>query len=405
MSKPLPWLEARLAEAAHDELLRAKTVCEPDRGAGIIVDGQPLQNFAGNDYLNLASDPRLRAAVERQLDFSGIGATASALVIGRGPAQRDLEDRLAAFERQEAAIVFPTGYAANVGTIAALVRADDIVFCDRFNHASLVDGCRLSGAKFRVYRHDDLETLERALKKTGDSASRRWIVTESIFSMDGDVAPLGELCDLADRYGAELIVDEAHATGVYGLRGRGVAVYMNVAHRIAVRVGTLSKAIGCQGGFAVGAKSTIDWLWNNARTQMFSTSLSPLMCAAALVAIDIIENEPERRDRLQENVDVWRSIMASDEIAAARLSPTANGPIQPVLIGEPGPTMEMARRLKEHGVLVAAIRPPTVPHHTSRLRISFSCAHSIKYVERMARTLIVELRSVQASNAGVRHDS
>ncbi|MEX0725420.1 MAG: 8-amino-7-oxononanoate synthase [Planctomycetaceae bacterium] len=407
MSKPLPWLQDRLARAARDELLRARRVFQTDGAGYVIEDGKRLLNFAGNDYLNLARDPRIRAAVENELQRSGVGATASPLIIGRGPAQRDLEEGIAAFERQDAAIVFPSGYAANVGTITSLVQPGDALFCDRFNHASLVDGCRLSGAKLRIYRHDDLTSLEkelqRALANHDDSPARKWIITESVFSMDGDAAPLRELCDLAERFGAEFIVDEAHATGVYGTQGRGVAELAGVEDRIAVRVGTLSKSLGAQGGFAVGAKSTIDWLWNNARTQMFSTSLSPLMCAAAAAAIQIVKNEPDRRRKLQENVNAWRELMSADAITSPRLSATATGPIQPLIIGEPRPTLELAQRLKESGFLVAAIRPPTVPQHTSRLRISFSCAHTAEEIERLARTVIAELISADAPMSEVRH--
>ncbi|MFN0198497.1 MAG: aminotransferase class I/II-fold pyridoxal phosphate-dependent enzyme [Planctomycetaceae bacterium] len=403
MSKSLPWIQDRLDRAARDELLRARRSFQTDEQGYVIEAGKRYLNFAGNDYLNLAHDPRILAAVERELQRSGVGATASALIIGRSPAQRELEEQLAEFEGQPAAIVFPSGYAANLGTITALVQPGDVLYCDRFNHASLVDGCKLSGAKLRIYRHDDLDTLRRELKKSapsgdastssgGVSASRQWIITESIFSMDGDMAPLRELCDLAEQYGAELIVDEAHATGIYGEHSRGVAELLGVEERIVVRIGTLSKTIACQGGFAVGAQATIDWLWNNARTQMFSTSLSPLMCVAAVAAIGIIQSEPERRLRLQGNFDVWRKEMeSSGSMVRSRLFAGAKGPIQPLLIGEPGPALLLAQRLKEAGFLVASIRPPTVPQHTSRLRISFNCAHTIADVRHMARTLLGEL--------------
>ncbi|MDA0832821.1 MAG: 8-amino-7-oxononanoate synthase [Planctomycetota bacterium] len=398
MSKPLPWLEHQLAIAAREELLRVRRVFLSDRTGGVVEEGVSLRNFAGNDYLNLAHDPQIAAAVAEELKRSGAGATASSLVIGRGPAQRDLEECIAAFEEQEGAIVFPSGYAANLGSITALVDSSDVLFCDRFNHASLVDGCRLSGARLRVYRHDDLTSLQKELKKSTDGShnptARKWIVTESVFSMDGDVAPLKDLCDLAERYGAEIIVDEAHATGVYGTHGRGVVELAGVEDRIAVRIGTMSKALGAQGGFAVGAQSTIDWLWNNARTQMFSTSLSPLMCAAAITAIQIIQHEPERRRRLHDNVTAWREAMSGDEVTRSRLSSGATGPIQPVHVGEPGPTLKLAQRLKEAGLLIAAIRPPTVPQQTSRLRISFSSAHTIDDITRLAAALSEELDQI-----------
>ena len=222
---------------------------------------------------------------------AGVGATASALVSGRSPFHESLEHRLAEFERQESAVLFPTGYAANVGTIAALVNERDVIFCDRLNHASLIDGCRLSGAKLLVYRHNRLDKLETALQR-GKNYQRRWIVTDSLFSMDGNPAPLPELADLAEEFDAGLIVDEAHATGVFGELGRGIAEWQGVEDRIAVRVGTLSKALGTLGGFVAGSSTVTEWLWNNARPQMFSTALPPAICAAACRAVELIEEEP-----------------------------------------------------------------------------------------------------------------
>jgi 7-keto-8-aminopelargonate synthetase-like enzyme len=257
---------------------------------------------------------------------------------------------LASFERQPAAILFPTGFAANSGTISALVGAGDAVFCDRFNHASLVDGCRTSGARLRVYRRPDWELLERELKKTRESG-KRLIVTDGVFSMDGDLAPLPELCDLAERYDAMLLVDEAHGTGVFGPGGRGAAELQGVEHRVTVRVGTLSKALGSLGGFVAGSQELVDWLWNNARTQIYSTALPPAACAAAAAAIDIIVAEPERRARLRE-----LSMRFREQLAAAEIPTIAGstGPIVPVVLGSPERAMQVAGQLEERGFLVGA---------------------------------------------------
>lgn len=331
------------------------------------IDGRPLSNFASNDYLGLAADPRLADAAKGALSEAGVGARASALVTGRTEWHARLEQALARFEGQEAAMLFPTGYAANVGTIAALIEDDDVVFCDRLNHASLIDGCRLSGAKLRVFRHSELETLERELQKAG-GFRRRLIVTDAVFSMDGDVAPLCELCDLAERFDADVLVDEAHGTGVFGERGRGVCEQLSVENRVAVRVGTLSKAVGTLGGFVAGPQTLIDWLWNKARPQVFSTALPPAICAAATAAIEIIQDEPELRVHLWRNCEFVRR-----ELVA--WCGNSVGPIIPIVLGDPDRVIAAQRKLEERGCLVAAIRPPTVPQGTSRLRISLSAAH------------------------------
>ncbi|MGH7129086.1 MAG: aminotransferase class I/II-fold pyridoxal phosphate-dependent enzyme, partial [Planctomycetaceae bacterium] len=329
----------------------------------------------------LAHDARIIAAARTALEHCGSGATASALVAGRTIWHERLERRLAEFERQEAAILFPTGYAANAGTVSALIGPEDVIFCDRLNHAGLIDGCRLSGAKLRIYRHDRLERLERELQKP-NAARRRWIITDAVFSMDAELAPLRELCDLAERFGAEVLVDEAHGTGVFGRGGRGVAEELGVEDRIAVRVGTLSKAAASLGGFVAGPQPLIDTLWNSARPQMFSTALPPSACAAAVAALDIIEQEPERRARLRSLSAHLRRRLRNEDYDVPGAD---DAPIVPVVLGEPDAAVAAAGRLEQAGLLVAAIRPPTVPHGTSRLRITVSASHSQRDVEDLAR--------------------
>ena len=355
------------------------------------IDGRRVLNFAANDYLNLAHDPRVVAAARRALDEAGAGATASALVAGRSPWHAALEERLSRFERQPAAVLFPSGYAANVGTLSALLGPDDVVFCDRFNHASLVDGCRLSGAKLRVYRHDALDGLRDALQ-AARGARRRAIVSDSVFSMDGDVAPLRDLCDLAESFEAMLIVDEAHAAGVFGEQGRGVAEELGVEGRPMLRIGTLSKAVGSIGGFVTGPPEVCDWLWNTARPQMFSTALPPSACAAAVAALDVIESEPERRARLREAA---RGLVAMLRKAGLDVPPGVDGPIIPILVGDAQRCVAAGEALLRQGFLVAAIRPPTVPHGTSRLRLSLSSAHGRTELQALAIAVCDTLRAAQ----------
>ena len=372
MFDALHWLPAQLAGLREQGLARRRRCVTALPDGWCEINGRRLRNFASNDYLNLAHDPRVIDAARSALDAAGVGAGASALVTGRTDWHARLEERLARFEQQPAAILFPTGYAANAGTIAALAGEGDAVFCDRLNHASLVDGCRLSGARLRVYRHNELERLDRELQKARD-ARRRLIVTDAVFSMDGHAAPLPELCGLAERYEAMLLVDEAHATGVLGEHGRGASEWLGVEHRVTVRVGTLSKALGALGGFVAGPPELIEWLWNRARTQMFSTALAPSVCAAACAALDIVESEPDRRRDLLARCHRFRRQLAE---AGLQTPPDGIGPIIPVLLHDAPYTIAVAAELEERGFLVAAIRPPTVPRGTSRLRITLTAAHT-----------------------------
>ena len=381
-----PWISEELTALESAGLRRGRRVVRPLPGGACEIDGRRLWNFAGNDYLGLAGDPRVIAAAQTAIADAGVGARASALVIGRTEWHARLEQALAKFEGQESAILFPTGYAANVGTIAALVDQNDVVFSDRLNHASLIDGCRLSGAKLRVFAHSDLDTLERELHNAAEFR-RRLIVTDAVFSMDGDLARLRELCDLAERFEADVLVDEAHGTGVFGEHGRGVCEQLGVEDRIAVRVGTLSKAIGTLGGFVAGSQSLVDWLWNKARPQVFSTALPPAICAAATAAVEIIRSEPKWRKQLWKNCEFVRFELANRGIAVVANS---SGPIIPIVIGDPESVIVAQRRLEERGCLVAAIRPPTVPQGTARLRVSLSAAHD----ESALKTLVAALQEV-----------
>ncbi|MFO1045551.1 MAG: 8-amino-7-oxononanoate synthase [Planctomycetaceae bacterium] len=384
---PLTWIADALQELKTQGLFRRRRVTRVFPDGWCEVDGRRVLDFASNDYLNLSGDPRVVSAAIEPLRTATAGARASPLVCGRSPWHEELEQTIARFEGQPDALLFPTGMAANVGTIAALCGPEDLILCDRANHASLVDGCRLSQAKFRIYRHDDLVTLERELKKD-PGVRRRWIVTDSVFSMDGETAPLQELCEIAENSGAELIVDEAHGTGVVGENGRGVCEAFGVEHRVAVRIGTLSKAVGAQGGFVAGNRDLVEYLWNRARSQIYSTALSPAVCAAATAAIEIITAEPWRRTRLAAASKYFREQLRA--VGVETIS-AATGPIVPVILRDPNAAVDVATRLEQRGFLVGSIRPPTVPRDTSRLRIVMTTAHRDEDLARLAVAIREEL--------------
>ncbi len=388
---PLDWVDDRLRQLERGDLLR--TLPPPLRAAGTIatIGGRQLINFASNDYLGLASDDRLIAAATDACRDQGVGRGASPLICGRAEMHAQLEDRLAEFEQTEAALVFPTGFAANAGTIPALADEGDAIYSDANNHASIVDGCRLSRAACHVYPHGDVHALEKLLCEA-TSFRRRLIATDSLFSMDGDLAPLAELGELAERHDAMLLVDEAHATGVFGEHGRGVVEHLAAEHprlhqQVHIRIGTLSKALGAAGGFVCGRASFIDWLANRARTYVFSTAQPASSSAAALAALEIVASEPQRRHRLLENAGRLRlrlSEMGWD------LGPSASQ-IVPIRIGSAAETMRLADDLRERGLWVGGIRPPSVPPDQSQLRIGLSAAHTDEMLEALIAAL-AELR-------------
>ena len=391
MSPLLSWITEELKTLHANQLFRSRRVVRSLPNGICEFEGERLYDFSSNDYLNLAHDPRIIEAAMKVLQQEALGARASALVIGRSKYHEQLEERIASFEGKEAAILFPSGYAANVGTITALAGKQDVIFCDRFNHASLIDGCRLSQAKLQVYRHNRLEELKQRLQKS-DSYRHRFIITDSVFSMDGDVAPLRELAEIAQQYDASLVIDEAHATGVYGHQGRGVAEWLEVESHIAVPIGTLSKAVGTQGGFVAGNQTLIDWLWNKARTQIYSTALPPAICAATLVAFDIIEAEPEQRIQYLQRVTEFHRMLRE---AGIDFSEHVSGPIVPVILHDETQTLECSRKLQQRGFLVPAIRPPTVPMGTSRLRIAITAAHTAEVLQSLTEALASEVALIQ----------
>jgi len=383
MRDPLDWIDDEANAWAGRGLERTLTAFGPALGARLEHDGKTLLNFASNDYLGLAADHRVvEAGVAAAREF-GWGPGASPLVAGWRPPHQELAEALARFERVEAAVVFPTGYAALCGTVAALAGPTDAVYSDRLNHASLIDGARLSRAAVRVYPHADVAALEAMLAADRGRFRRSLILTDGVFSMDGDLAPLADLADLADRFGATLLADEAHGTGVFGPDGRGAASACGVADRSPLRVGTLSKALGSSGGFVAGSRRLVDWLVNHARPLIYSTALPPAMAAAALEALKISEAEPWRRQRAWALADRLRERLR----AAGREIGKSVGPIIPVLVGGATETLALAARLRDGGMLVPAIRPPSVPEGTSRLRISLTAALQEEHVDALASAL------------------
>jgi 8-amino-7-oxononanoate synthase len=389
-SDPLSWLDDALAALERSGLRRTLAVRGSPQGAKIELDGRRYVNFGSNDYLGLADQGLARAACEAVQEH-GWGSGASPLVTGRGVVHARLEKELARFEGTEAALLFSTGYAANVGAVTALAGLGDAVFSDAKNHASIIDGCRLSGACVFVYPHRDCAPLELLLKEN-HSFRRRLIVTDSLFSMDGDLAPLPELAELAQRFGAMLMVDEAHATGVFGRNGRGACEHLGVEDGVHVRVGTLSKSLGSLGGFVAGRRSLIDWLANRARSYVFSTAAPEALSAAGLEALRIVRDEPHRRRELLERAASLRDRLRNDGWNVGQ----SESQIIPVLLGAPQLTMQLSAALRERGYLAPGIRPPSVPEGESLLRISLSYAHSQEVVAKFADAL-KELRSFRES--------
>lgn len=372
--------EARQELAALEAAGRRRIprVLDGAQGARAIVDGREVVNFASNDYLGLAGDPRLVRAAQEALEVDGVGAGASRLIVGNHREHVELEAGVASWLGVDGVQLFNTGFAANMGVLGTLLRAEDVVFSDALNHASIIDGCRLSKAEVVVFAHRDYAALERGL--AGRTARRKLVVSESLFSMDGDLADVARIAELARRHDAVFVLDEAHAIGAMGTEGRGVAAEAGVVPD--VLVGTFGKAFGSFGAFVATTRSVADLLWNRARSLVFSTGMPPSVAAATRAALEIIRGGEgrERRARLATNASTLRGFIPRAGGAEASA-------IAPVLIGDEGETMACTRRMLEDGVFVQGIRPPTVPVGTSRLRISLSAGHTHDEVHQLAACL------------------
>jgi 8-amino-7-oxononanoate synthase len=378
---PFSALALELAEIESQGLRRTRRLLESPQGARVTVDGRDFVAFCSNDYLGLASHPRLIEAARQGAARYGVGAGASHLILGHSMAHNDLENRLAAFAGFPRALLFSTGYLANIGAVTALVGREDAVFADRLNHASLNDAVLLSRAAFKRYPHLDLAALERLL--AGSTARRRLIVTDAVFSMDGDIAPVPELVVLAERYDAWLLLDDAHGFGVLGAEGRGTLAHFNVNSPRVIYMATLGKAAGVSGAFIAGEAEVVETLVQRARAYVYTTATPPLLAHALLESLELVRREEWRRDRLRELV---RQLRASLQLARWRLEPSDTA-IQPLIIGANAEAVAVAEALARGGLLVPAIRPPTVPAGTARLRISLSAAHVPDDVERLVAAL------------------
>jgi 8-amino-7-oxononanoate synthase len=387
----LDWIDGELDALAAKGLRRAIEPLDSPQGPVVEVGGRRLVNLCSNDYLGLAADPRLRRAAADACEREGAGSGASRLVAGDLPVHRALEARLAAWNGVEAALLFNAGYLANAGVPAALVGRDDAIFSDVLNHASIVDGCLLSRAELVRYRHRDVEELDALLART--KARRKLVVTDAIFSMDGDAAPLRDLADVCDRRGAMLYVDEAHAAGVLGPTGAGLAEALGLQHRVDVHMGTLGKALGAFGAYVAGEGRLRDLLVSRARTFIFTTALPPAPCAAALAALDIVRDEPARRARLQ----LLCARMKAGLLAQGFDVSAVESPIFPVVLGREARALRASALLRERGFFVRAIRPPTVPRGTSRLRVALSAAHEAGHVDGFLGALAEVLRELPAA--------
>jgi 8-amino-7-oxononanoate synthase len=373
-------IEQRLQELERLGLTRRLRLVSGPQGPTVLIDGKPVLLLCSNNYLGLADHPSVREAAAEAAMRWGVGAGASRLVSGTMTVHRRLEERLADFERSEACLLFGSGYLANIGVIGALAGRGDTIFSDELNHASIIDGCRLSRADVVVYRHRDVEHLDWSLRRHGGGSARRLIVTDSVFSMDGDLAPLRELAELADAYGARIVVDEAHATGNLGPGGRGAVAEAGLEGEIDVVVGTLGKALGSYGAYACASAEMIRYLLNTARALIFSTAPSPPAIAGALAALALLRERPERVRRLRSNARVLRRSLAAEGF------PVADGETQivPLILGEEQQAMRMCQEALERGVFAQAIRPPTVAAGCSRLRLTAMASHTASELEMAA---------------------
>ncbi|MHC4267489.1 MAG: 8-amino-7-oxononanoate synthase [Planctomycetota bacterium] len=367
----MKYISDELENIKKEGLYRELNVVSNSQGVYLEVDGRTRLSFCSNNYLGLANNPLIVNAVKDAVEEYGWGAGASRLVSGNMTLHETLENEISLFKEKESAIVFPTGYMANIGAISSLVSKGDLVICDKLNHASIIDGCRLSGADFRVYAHCDIEKLENILKKSSNYP-RKLIVTDSVFSMDGDLAPLPDIVSIASKYKAIVMVDEAHGTGVFGKKGRGVVEHFNLNKEIDIIMGTFSKAIGSLGGYVCGDVDLINFLRNKARSFIYTTALPPAVCAASIAGLKLIQKQPSLRESLWDNIRYLK-----DKLTLLNFNViTSESPIIPILIGDADKAVSVSKALYEKGILIPAIRPPTVPANSSRLRMTVMSTHT-----------------------------
>jgi 8-amino-7-oxononanoate synthase len=381
--EPEAWIDPALEALKSQDLLRYTSEVETN-AVTTVMDGRTYINFSSNDYLGLAGHPRLVKAGHAALDALGTSARASRLVHGTLSLHEEAEAGLAAFKGTESALLFGSGYLANIGIIPALVGRDDVIFADKLCHASLIDGIQLSRAKLYRFAHNNTDDLARLLADHRGKG-KALIITESVFSMDGDLAPLREIAELAEQHGAMTYVDEAHAAGVFGPQGAGRVSELGLSSNITISMGTLSKALGSYGGYAACSSSMRDWLINRARSFIYSTALPPIIPAMVIESLAILTEEPDMGPRLLQRARAFRKMLQKNGL---QIGPTSSQ-IIPIIMGNQQAALTASARLKERGILVTAMRPPTVPKGTSRLRVSLSLAHSDSHIE-LFRKVIIE---------------
>jgi 8-amino-7-oxononanoate synthase len=369
-------IQTELESLRDKGLYRSLRCVEGDQGPTLLIDGREVINFSSNNYLGLANHPALREAAKAAIDRYGCGSGASRLISGNMTLHEELESKIAELKGTEAALVFNSGFQTNTGVIPVLVGEGDVILSDALNHASIIDGCRLARAKIVVYGHCDLDELERGLRSSPPNR-RKLIVTESLFSMDGDEAPLVDIVSLAEKHDAIVMVDEAHATGVYEPNGAGIVGKLGLGERVLVQMGTLGKALGGFGAYIAGSRGLRNLLINRCRSFIFTTSLPPAVMAMAIAAIDLIEQEPQRRQALRNNCQLLRGGLESLGYSLG----ISRSQILPLMIGDATHCMKLSDDLLQRGVFAQGIRPPTVPPGTSRLRITLMATHTREHIE------------------------
>src|SRR5690348_11913793 len=357
-------------------------VLEDEQESLCTFDGKKVINLASNNYLGLTTHPRLREAALQATSKYGVGSGAVRTIAGTMRIHMELEEKIARFKNVEACVVFQSGFTANAGTVSAFLGKDDFIISDQLNHASIIDGARLSRAKILVFNHKDLNHAEEQLKSVKDQPGHKLLITDGVFSMDGDIGALPGLCDLAEKYGAIMMVDDAHASGVLGRNGRGTIDHFKVHGRVDIQVGTLSKAIGALGGYVCGTRDLIDFLYHRARPFLFSTSHPPSVAATCIAAFEVLENEPERMERLWENTRFWKKELGAVGFdIGGKATPASETPITPIIIGDGKLTMDFSRELFKEGVLGTGITFPTVPEGKARIRTIMSATHTREELE------------------------
>jgi len=384
-TNPLSFLTAQLDELKAKGTYFRLRVLEDEQEPVCTFDGKKVINLASNNYLGLTTHPKLREAAIEATRKYGVGSGAVRTIAGTMKIHMELEEKIALFKNVEGCVVFQSGFTANAGTVSAILGKEDFIVTDALNHASIIDGCRLSRAKILVFRHKDAAHAEEQLESVKSEAGKKLLITDGVFSMDGDIGPLPALCDIAEKYGAIMMVDDAHASGVLGRNGRGSIDHFNVHGRVDIQVGTLSKAIGSLGGYVCGSRDFIDFLYHRARPFLFSTSHPPSVAASCIAAFDVLEREPERMEKLWENTRSWKKELGllGFDIGGVN-TPASETPITPIILGDGKLTMEFSRALFEEGVLGTGIAFPTVPEGKARIRTIMTATHT---QEQMGRAL------------------